>query len=74
MAKITMFQGYEGEPPFPKPKEKVLQIQRERPQHRQKATKKANRAPKTSQREPQYIFKIIFKSQALIFEDVSLGF
>ena len=24
MAKITMFQGYEGEPPFPKPKEKVL--------------------------------------------------
>ena len=24
MAKITMFQGYEGEPPFPKPKEKIL--------------------------------------------------
>ena len=24
MAKITMFKGYEGEPPFPKPEEKVL--------------------------------------------------
>ncbi len=24
MAKITMFKGYEGEPPIPKPKEKVL--------------------------------------------------
>ena len=24
MAKITMFKGYEGEPPIPKPREKVL--------------------------------------------------
>ena len=24
MAKITMFTGYQGEPPFPKPREKVL--------------------------------------------------
>ena len=24
MAKITMFKGYQGEPPFPKPREKVL--------------------------------------------------